>query len=636
MKFERMALLLSSFLALMCITTRADVTPRPLAATSIHNGAGVLYIPSSTPYGNRACYFDDSSTPASSVTTGTELTYLHGVLAPLQGQINALQPAGSYITGLSGDVSASGPGTPTSTVNTVGGSSAANVHSAELAANAATSANTASKIMLRDSFGNVSASTVTAALHGNADTATTAAVADSAASVTGSFGGDVTGTQSAMAISNATVTGKLLTGFSSGAGTISALDSLLTAINKLDGNQQAFIGQKGQPGGLAMLDTNGLVPASELPPLTGGPTFTYSYPKDSSLTSADVEKFVMDDGGVAKVYAQSPGTPGAPTVWTISGAPQVYVPGTPGTDDVQGFATATVITNATEGDTITIDLRPIGLTDVLTATFKNAPASMPDIEIGADGAATMAALQTEISTYLDAKFQLFDNGGGVWQFQTDSRCGVNGVASNGATVVLTPIGTSHLFENLSLTMAGGVDEIDPIPAVQASKITTTYGGGDVFTYGGNWAVGATPEDIADNFVTAFAALSASQFTASRDGSTIVLTATVNGPNTPLSPEPAHYPNGVITNTVIGNDAIPATSTSTWLGILKGIDGGNALIYMPSMTTGIAIGAISASDAVVIVDGTHIMSYINSDPVVAGIARTGASDGSPAVFRTQTE
>jgi hypothetical protein len=74
---------------------------------------------------------------------------------------NAKQNAGSYITGLSGDVSASGPGAVSGTVNTVGGSSAANIHSAELAANAATSANTAGTIVKRDASGVIAVGAVT-------------------------------------------------------------------------------------------------------------------------------------------------------------------------------------------------------------------------------------------------------------------------------------------------------------------------------------------------------------------------------------------------------------------------------------------------------------------------------------------
>lgn len=79
------------------------------------------------------------------------------------------------IDGLTGDVSASGPGVVTATVNSVGGSSAANIHSAELAANAATNLNTPSTIVKRDSLGNFSAGTITASLIGTASGNTTTA-----------------------------------------------------------------------------------------------------------------------------------------------------------------------------------------------------------------------------------------------------------------------------------------------------------------------------------------------------------------------------------------------------------------------------------------------------------------------------
>ncbi len=57
-----------------------------------------------------------------------------------------------------------------------------------------------------------------------------------ATNFSGSLSGDVTGTQSATAISATTVTGKLLTGYASGAGTVAATDNILQAIQKLNGN----------------------------------------------------------------------------------------------------------------------------------------------------------------------------------------------------------------------------------------------------------------------------------------------------------------------------------------------------------------------------------------------------------------
>lgn len=81
---------------------------------------------------------------------------------------NGKQTSGSYITALTSDVTAAGPGSAAATVATVGGSSAANVHAAELLANAATNLNTVSTIVKRDSSGNFTAGTITASVTGHA------------------------------------------------------------------------------------------------------------------------------------------------------------------------------------------------------------------------------------------------------------------------------------------------------------------------------------------------------------------------------------------------------------------------------------------------------------------------------------
>ncbi len=83
-------------------------------------------------------------------------------------QIASNSGSGGTITALTSDVSASGSGSVAATVNSVGGSTAANIHSAELAANAATNANTASTIVKRDASGNFAAGTITASLTGAA------------------------------------------------------------------------------------------------------------------------------------------------------------------------------------------------------------------------------------------------------------------------------------------------------------------------------------------------------------------------------------------------------------------------------------------------------------------------------------
>jgi hypothetical protein len=80
-------------------------------------------------------------------------------------------------------------------------------------------------------LGGTTTGTFSGPLSGNATTAT------SATSFTGSLLGDVSGTQGATSIADATVTGKRLTGFASGTGLVSADDSLLSALGKLQGSK---------------------------------------------------------------------------------------------------------------------------------------------------------------------------------------------------------------------------------------------------------------------------------------------------------------------------------------------------------------------------------------------------------------
>jgi hypothetical protein len=96
----------------------------------------------------------------------------------------------------------------------------------KIASNAVNSAKLASNLTLSGT----TTGTFSGNLTGNAATAT------SATAFTGSLAGDVTGTQGATSIAAATVTGKAITGFSSTTGTITESDTILTAINKLNGN----------------------------------------------------------------------------------------------------------------------------------------------------------------------------------------------------------------------------------------------------------------------------------------------------------------------------------------------------------------------------------------------------------------
>lgn len=166
--------------------TASGITSLTGEATGTGPGAAVITLSNSAVIGKVLTGF--TSGPNSAVLATDTLLQ---AIQKLQAQI----ASASSISALTGDVTASGSGSVAATVASVGGSSAANVHAAELLANAATSSNTASTIVKRDASGNFTAGTITANLTGNASTAT------SAGSFSGSLSGDVTGTQSSTVVS---------------------------------------------------------------------------------------------------------------------------------------------------------------------------------------------------------------------------------------------------------------------------------------------------------------------------------------------------------------------------------------------------------------------------------------------------
>jgi len=165
-----------------------------------------------------------------------------------------LLSAGVSVCPVGGDLSGE---VGSAAVATVGGATAANIASGISVVNAATSLNTANTLVLRGVGGNFSAGTITASLNGNASTATSAT---SATSVTGSFAGDVTGTQSAMSVS--LVGGVTASNVASGANIANAATSSNTAntIMKRDGSGDfsATVGNfSGGTGAVAISGSNG-------------------------------------------------------------------------------------------------------------------------------------------------------------------------------------------------------------------------------------------------------------------------------------------------------------------------------------------------------------------------------------------
>lgn len=203
---------------------------------------------------------------------------------------------------VSGDVSLSNAGS--ATVNTVGTSSASNIHSAELAANAATDLAMANRIVKRDGTGSFAASVVTGNLTGNV----TGNVSGSAASFTGSLSGDVTGTQSATVV--AAVNGVTITGTPSAGQIIIATSSVAahwaadtpftqvfkeTPSGTINGTNRYFQLASVPTSGTDLIFYNGSLQDNPTPSTSAGSqslTFTNASP---TVTTSNTSDFVSGD-----------------------------------------------------------------------------------------------------------------------------------------------------------------------------------------------------------------------------------------------------------------------------------------------------------------------------------------------------
>lgn len=155
-------------------------------AQHIFSGAGA---PATTPTGIGHHYIDTTSND-SYISVGTssaadwQLTAgiasvawgdITGTLADqtdLNSALSGKQATGNYVTALTGDVTATGPGSVAATVAQVGGQTAAAVASATVDVGNATSSNLSNTIVKRDGSGNFAAGTITASLNGNANNVT--------------------------------------------------------------------------------------------------------------------------------------------------------------------------------------------------------------------------------------------------------------------------------------------------------------------------------------------------------------------------------------------------------------------------------------------------------------------------------
>lgn len=91
------------------------------SSTALNNNRNIIssggaIVESAAITANRALASNSSGIPVASTTTDTELGFVSGVTSSIQTQLNGKQATGNYITALTGDVVATGPGSVTATI----------------------------------------------------------------------------------------------------------------------------------------------------------------------------------------------------------------------------------------------------------------------------------------------------------------------------------------------------------------------------------------------------------------------------------------------------------------------------------------------------------------------------------------
>lgn len=254
--YETLQAVMTAGVGATAVTISVEITS-DFIGTVYADGATLWDIPAGMQKEGRASLLYSTIHNRDSIVTPTELDYLSGVTSSIQTQLNAKQATGNYITALTGEVTAAGPGSVAATVSNaaviakvltgyVSGAGTVAATDTILQAIQKLNGNIAGFSSSHNSLSGLQGGTtseyyhLTSAEHTIATQAATNSLAGylSAADHT-SFAGGVTTANAALPTASftaAAVTGKLITGFVSGAGTVAATDTILQAINKLDGN----------------------------------------------------------------------------------------------------------------------------------------------------------------------------------------------------------------------------------------------------------------------------------------------------------------------------------------------------------------------------------------------------------------
>ena len=237
--------------------------------------------------------------------------------------ITGFQVTGNYISYLYGDVGATGPDGATGVVNSVGGSSAYNIHTAELLANSSTSYNVAGTIVRRDLTGGFSMGGLMASTGDFSDLLTVqAGITGSSGFFTSITGYNVYVSQltGQSAFFTSTVTSSLATGSSAFFTSITGYNVFSPQIT----GQSAFftsVTASIATGSSAFFTsiTGYNVYASQL---TGQSAFFTSITGTTSISSSNITGSYIYGNNLRRFYATSPLVKRSIGTWTLESSPQ--------------------------------------------------------------------------------------------------------------------------------------------------------------------------------------------------------------------------------------------------------------------------------------------------------------------------
>lgn len=304
---------------------------------------------------SRALASDANGIPVAATTTATELGYVNGVTSAIQTQLNGKQA--TLTIGNLTDAGTDGIVVTGGTGAVIGSGTSFAQHVADSTHNGYLSSTDWSTFNGKQASGNyITALTggVTASGPGSA-----AATVVTNANLTG----DVTSVGNATTLTNAPVIAKVLTGYTSGAGTVSAADSILQAIQKLNGNDATNANLTGPvtsvgnataiaDGALALAKlattTAGFIPVGAV--TTGIPTYV-AVTGDVTLSSAGVT--AIASGVIVNADINASAAIDGSKIVVASGATAGVVDGNAASwNGIKTFTTGAVIKGVTSGSAI--------------------------------------------------------------------------------------------------------------------------------------------------------------------------------------------------------------------------------------------------------------------------------------------